>query len=122
MERFYLNDIPWRVYYVRSNCPYLVDRTGNRRLATTDIRTNTIYIYEGLSGSLLRRVTIHEIGHAAMKSFGIIDELHKMVRPEYWIEVEEWVCNFMADYGLDILRAGKEVLGDMMVDAFIRTS
>lgn len=23
-----------------------------------------------------------------------------MVYPEYWIEAEEWVCNFIADYGM----------------------
>ena len=95
MERFYLNGIPWRVYYVQSDCPYLVDRTGSRRLATTDIRTNTIYIYEGLSGSLLRRVTIHEIGHAAMKSFGIIDEKSKSGC------VISWLTTVLIFYGLE---------------------
>lgn len=112
MERFYLNGIPWRVYYVQSNCPYLVDRTGSRRLATTDIRTNTIYIYEGLSGSLLRRVTIHEIGHAVMASFGLISELHQLVKLEYWIEAEEWVCNLIADYGSLILQTSEDVIRD----------
>ena len=112
MERFYLNGIPWRVYYVQSDCPYLVDRTGSRRLATTDIRTNTIYIYERLSGSLLRRVTIHEIGHAAMSSFGLLEELHLFVKPQYWIDAEEWVCNLLADYGMSILEISENILGN----------
>ena len=33
-----------------------------------------------------------------MTSFGLIEELHRLVKPEYWIEAEEWVCNLLADY------------------------
>lgn len=35
-----------------------------------------------------------------------------MVRPEYWIEAEEWVCNFIADYGMMIFESLYHVLGD----------
>lgn len=35
-----------------------------------------------------------------------------MVRPEYWIEAEEWVCNFIADYGMTIFESLYWVLGD----------
>lgn len=35
-----------------------------------------------------------------------------MVRPEYWIEAEEWVCNFIADYGMMIFESLYQVLGD----------
>lgn len=35
-----------------------------------------------------------------------------MVRPEYWIEAEEWVCNFIADYGMRIFYIAYQVLGD----------
>lgn len=112
MERFYLNGIPWTVYYVSADCPYLVDRTGSKRLATTDIRLGEIYIYEGLSGELLRRVTVHEIGHAALASFGLLDDLSRYVKPQYLIEAEEWVCNLLADYSLDILQKSEAVLGN----------
>lgn len=112
MERFYLNDILWKVYYVPNSSPYLVDRTGNVRLATTDMRLHKIYIYEGLSGELLKRVIIHEIGHAVMASFGLISELHQLVKPEYWIEAEEWVCNLIADYGSLILQTSEDVIRD----------
>lgn len=112
MERFYLNGILWKVYYVPVSSPYLVDRTGNVRLATTDIRLHTIYIYKGLSGELLRKVIVHEIGHAAMASFALLDELHMFVKPQYWIEAEEWVCNLLADYGMSILSKGENLLGN----------
>lgn len=81
------------------------------RLATTDIRLHAIYIYEGLSGSLLRRVVTHEMGHAVMASYGLIEELRRFVKPEYQIEAEEWVCNLIADYGLLILSRSAEVVG-----------
>lgn len=112
MERFYLNDILWKVYYVPNSSPYLVDRTGNVRLATTDMRLHKIYIYEGLSGELLRKVTVHEIGHAVMASFGLISELHQLVKPEYWIEAEEWICNLIADYGALILDTSDDIIRD----------
>lgn len=81
------------------------------RLATTDIRLHAIYIYEGLSGSLLRRVVTHEMGHAVMASYGLIEELKRFVKPEYQIEAEEWVCNLITDYGLLILSRSAEVVG-----------
>lgn len=34
-----------------------------------------------------------------------------MVKPEYWIEAEEWICNFMADYGFTIYSAAFKVVG-----------
>lgn len=112
MERFTLNGILWRVYYVPKHSLYLVDRTGNTRLATTDIRLHTIYIYEGLSGELLFRVTAHEMGHAVMESFHLTEELHVLVKPEYWVEAEEWVCNFVADYGALILSRSTMAIGN----------
>lgn len=35
-----------------------------------------------------------------MFSFDLLRDIHRMVHPEYWLEAEEWVCNFIADYGL----------------------
>lgn len=124
MERFCLNGIPWTVCYVPYDSSYLVDRTGNLRLATTDIRLHTIYLNEGLSGNLLMKVTFHEIGHAVMTSFGLIEELHRLVKPEHWIEAEEWVCNLLADYAEVVVRTGYTVTGyeaiNRVVDAFNR--
>lgn len=35
-----------------------------------------------------------------------------MVEPFYWVEMEEWICNFIADYGQMIFSIKKRVLGD----------
>lgn len=38
--------------------------------------------------------------------------IHKVVKPEYWILAEEWVCNFIADYGAKIFSIAYSVLGN----------
>lgn len=64
-----------------------------------------------LSGDFLIRVLVHELGHCAICSFGLINDIHRMVKHEYWLEAEEWVCNFIADYGLTIFSIAFEELG-----------
>lgn len=96
---FSMNGYQWRVRFVPKNSYELVDRTNTLRVATTDPKTLCVYLSDQLYGSFLRRVFIHELGHCAMWSYGLLDDIHRMVRPEYWIEVEEWICNFIADYG-----------------------
>lgn len=112
MTPFTLNGITWRVENVSPNSHYLTDRTGLTRVATTDPDTNRIYLSNQLIGEFKIRVLLHELGHAAMISYGLIDELHQFVEPEYWIEAEEWVCNFIADYGRQIFSAAYKELGD----------
>lgn len=34
-----------------------------------------------------------------------------MVYPDKWIEAEEWVCNFIADYGFIIFSTVNSVIG-----------
>lgn len=111
MDSFTLNGDVWRVRMVDWGSNALVDRTDNLRLATTDPNTMTIYLSNRLSGSLLSRVLIHEIGHAVMWSYDLFGELHRMVKPEYWIEAEEWICNFIADYGMTIFARAARVMG-----------
>ena len=97
---------------MRSNSRYLMDRTRNYRLATTDVRLHYIWLNENLSGRLLVKVLLHEMGHATMASYGLIDELHELVKKEYWIEAEEWICNLIANYGALIFESAAKILGD----------
>lgn len=64
------------------------------------------------SGALLMKVLIHELGHCALVSYSLLDDIHKVVKPEYWIWAEEWVCNFIADYGTKIFSIAYSVLGN----------
>lgn len=97
---------------VPPNSRELIDRTNKRRVATTDPETGMIYISSYLDNGFRIRVLIHEIGHAALLSFGLLDDIHRVVPREYWIDAEEWVCNLIADYGLDMFRAAYSVVGN----------
>lgn len=54
-----------------------------------------------------------------MVSFNLLDDIHRMVRPEYWFEAEEWLCNFLADYGIRLFSVAYELLGDYALQYII---
>ena len=94
----------------------LMDRTGTHTVATTDPITRTIYLSSYLHDGMLVKVLIHELGHCAMISFNLIEDIHRMVKPEYWLEAEEWLCNFLSDYGLKIFSIAYSILGEEAFD------
>lgn len=106
-----MNGLSWRILIVDQNDPMLVDRTNRRTVGTTDPMTQTVFISNTIYGDFFIKVLIHELAHCAMVSFNLIPEIHRMVRPEYWIEAEEWVCNFMADYGFGIFSIAYKTVG-----------
>lgn len=112
MNSFILNGYYWQIKFVDPTDPMLVDRTGIRTVATTDPKAKCVYLSSTLQGDFLTRVLIHELGHCALVSFNLTDDIRKMVRPQYWIDAEEWVCNFIADYGLKIFKIAYSVLGE----------
>lgn len=111
-----MNGYVWRVCFVDKDNPMLVDRDGDLTVATTDPSTLTIYLSYELEGSFLTRVLVHELGHCAIFSFHLLDDIHRMVHPRYWYEAEEWICNFVADYGMRIFSAAYSVFGDRAID------
>ena len=116
MNAFVMNGDSWQVKFVDPHNPSLVDRTGRLRVATTDPNTWTVYLSNNLKGDFLMTVMIHELGHCAMYSFGLLYEIHKMVRHEFWIDAEEWICNFIADYGMQIFKIAYGILGSKAWD------
>lgn len=112
MDSFYMNGDLWHVKKVNPYSPELVDRTGELRVATTDPNRMMVYLSNQLRGDFFTTVLIHELGHCAMISFDLIDYIHNHVEPENWIDVEEFMCNFIADYGLKIFRTAYELFGD----------
>lgn len=94
----------------------LVDRNAVLTVATTDPSTRTVYISNSIHGNFLVRVLVHELGHCAIFSYDLLPDIHRMVYPEYWEEAEEWVCNFIADYGMSIYRAAYDILGSSALD------
>ncbi len=112
MSEFMMNGHLWRIIFSDPTSPKLADRTGEQRVATTDPLTHTVYLSRSLHGEFLRRVLSHELGHVTMISYNMLDEIHRMAHPRYWIEIEEWICNFIADYGLDNFRLVDQILQD----------
>ena len=112
MNTFTMNGYFWKIRFVNPLSAYLIDRTNTRTVATTDPAEHTVYLSNALHGDFLTRVLIHELGHCAMASYHLLDDIHRMTYPKYWIEAEEWVCNFIADYGFQIFSAAYDVLGD----------
>lgn len=89
----------------------LIDRTNALRIAVTDSIKNTVFINKAVLTQplLLMHVLIHELGHCVMVSYGLLNELHKMVKDEYYIQAEEWVCNIIADHAYEILKIVKDL-------------
>lgn len=109
MNWFIMNGIQWRVETVDPDSPYLVDRTNQYKLATTDPNTHCIYLSKSIPEYMHDHVLIHEIGHCVIFSFDLFEALHEMVKPQYWIDIEEWVCNFLADYGFMAYSIAKSI-------------
>lgn len=116
MNSFSINGYEWNVVYVDPGDYRLIDRTGVLTLATTDPSTNCVYISDALYGNHLRRVLIHEIGHCTLLSFHLDIQIRRMVHPEYWIECEEFICNFLADYGEVIFRIAYSIVGQDAIE------
>lgn len=111
INSFYMNGYLWNVRFVNPDDNILVDRTLRKTIGVTDPETMTIYLSNKLKGQLLNRVLIHELGHATLYSTGLLEELHRMVYPQFWIEAEEGLCNFLADYGHQVFGIAYSVLG-----------
>ncbi len=112
LDEFVLNDQHWRVQIVTSDSPMLIDRTGKMTVATTDPKTFTVYLSDQLHGAFLVKVLLHELGHCVMVSYNLLDDIYRVVDPEYWAEAEEWICNLIADHGFRIFSTAYRLVGD----------
>lgn len=112
---FYMNGDFWTVRFVSPTNKILVDRTGTLTIGVSDYETQTVYLANNLYGEKLNRVFIHELGHCALFSYNLLPQLHRMVKKQYWVEAEEWVCNFVADYSGMIFRIAQDLMGNRFV-------
>lgn len=111
-----MNHILWHVRKVDPNSVRLVDRTGAKTVATTDPVSHTVNIAKTLKGEFYNTVLIHELGHCALVSFHLLDYIHERVPREYWVDMEEFICNFLADYGFKIFKIAKSIYGDKALE------
>lgn len=112
IRKFNLNGMDWTVEQVHPSSQMLVDRTGTLTVATTDPKTQTVYLSEKLQGPFLIKVLLHELGHCVMVSYDLLSYIHEAVYQDKWVEAEEWMCNFISDYGFKIFSAAYELVGD----------
>lgn len=115
IDEFYMNGLRWNVRWKNPTDRILVDRTGSFTVAVTDPDTMTIYLSNQLSGSFLNRVLIHELGHCVMYSYGLVNEIHRMCKKRYWIEMEEFCANLLADYGNQVFWLAYAILGNKAI-------
>lgn len=111
ISEFFINGHLWRVRHVFPNSKYLVDRTGKITVATTDPNLKTIFLSNNLYGDFLKRVLIHEMTHVVLWEYGIIQRIYLFCKPEYRIDMEEEICNILADYGQKVYQTAYMVLG-----------
>lgn len=107
--KIYLNGITWHVIRVPPYHPCLIDRDNILTVGTTDPVTKTIYIADNLQGEFEKRVIAHEIGHAVCFSYELLDDIHRFCYPTHWIDMEELICNFVADYGELIWKLTRDI-------------
>lgn len=110
-DRFVMNGYLWKIRFVNEDDQVLMERTGRKTIATTDPIELTINLSDRLTGDELMTVFLHELGHAAMVSYHLIPKIHEMTKREYWIDMEEFICNFLADFGFKIFTTAFDKLG-----------
>lgn len=92
------NGIDWRIEHVEPGSPYLIDRSDIGRIATTDPVTHTIYLSNYIAENDYETVLFHELSHAVMVSYGLLDDIAMFSKPEMRIYAEEWICNYIATF------------------------
>lgn len=112
LSKFVMNGDLWHVRFTSPQNPVLVDRTNTLTIAVTDPETMTVYLSDRLHGEFLTRVTLHELSHAMMYSYGYLDLIHKYCKRRYWVDMEELIANLIADRAKEIFERAYEIVGD----------
>lgn len=104
------NDV-WQVNRVSPDNPLLIDRTGTRRIATTDPLTKSINVSTDVVPPLLDMVMLHEIAHAITVSHGLLAPLRNSIPDDMWIHVEEWSASLMERHAIEAAILASQALG-----------
>lgn len=96
---FIVNNILWHLEYVDKADGVLIRSDGVYTFGVTDRNSHTIYISNAIYGGLLDKVICHELVHCFMFSYGI----------EMSIEQEEFMADFIATYGFEIIALTNEL-------------
>ena len=88
-----INGQRWNIAFVPPYHRSLEKSDKTFTVGVTDIDTHTIYINNQLYGSFLKKVSCHEITHAAMYAYNISMPINQ----------EELFADIMATYGEEII-------------------
>lgn len=100
---FVINGVKWGIQYVRGADKRLMRSDGTLTLGVTDWNDKTVYLSDALHGDLLTKVVAHELVHCFMFAFSI----------HIPIEQEEFVADWVATYGVDLVFLLDELLQNM---------
>ncbi len=112
IDSFYMNGDFWTVRFVNPTNRILVDRTGTLTVGVTNPVDRTVYLSNALRGNFLTRVTLHELAHAMMISYGYLEQIHLYCKKQYWIDMEELIANLIADRAYEIFERAYDIVGD----------
>lgn len=101
----------WRVVRVSPGDPFLIDRTGTLRIATTDPVTKTIRISKTVLPPMFDQVYLHEAAHAAMTENNVPELLSVVVDDNSQVLTEELLAWFLESHGIEVVNAVSESLG-----------
>ena len=87
-----------------------MDSNSHKKLKRSGKRKSNIN--EAIGRDYDIRVLIHEICHCVLYSYGLLYDIHKAVKKDYRILAEEWICNFLYDYGLEAQQIGIDMLDE----------
>ena len=112
IDSFYMNGDFWTVRFVNPTNRILVDSTGTLTVGVTNPVDRTVYLSNALRGNFLTRVTLHELAHAMMISYGYLEQIHLYCKKRYWIDMEEFIANLIADRAYEIFERAYDIVGD----------
>lgn len=115
IDSFYMNGDFWTVRFVNHTNRILVDRTGTLTVGVTNPVDRTVYLSNALRGNFLTRVTLHELAHAMMISYGYLEQIHLYCKKRYWIDMEEFIANLIADRAYEIFERAYDIVGDQAI-------
>lgn len=97
---FKIRDNLWEIKFVNPMSNELITSSGDRILGVCDNNIKTIFIANNQTESKTEHIICHEITHAMC--------FEQNITIPY--ELEERLCNFMADYGREIIYIVDEFL------------
>lgn len=99
-----INNNLWRIEFTYPHNPNLRMSDGRQVLGLCDNNIKTIFIADNQSDAKTEHILCHEITHAICMEYNVFLDL----------ELEEWLCNFMADHIREVVSILDTILSEMM--------